>query len=47
MIADNAPANSLVHWTNGGGDTGRGRVKHRSILQLRFTHKIKKQVIAV
>ncbi len=22
-----------------GGDTGRGRVEHRSILQLRFTHQ--------
>jgi len=38
MIADNALANSLVHWTNGGGDTGRRRVEHRSFLQLRFTH---------
>ena len=34
MIVDNAPAISLVHWTNGGGDAGRRRVEHRSILKL-------------
>ena len=38
MRVDNAPANSFVHWTNGGGDTGRGWVEHRNILQLSVTH---------
>ncbi len=33
MMTDNAPANSEVHWTSGGGDTGRRRVEHRSFLQ--------------
>ncbi len=34
MIVDNVPISSLVHWTNGGGDTGRERVEHRRFLQL-------------
>ena len=38
MNVDKALANSLVHWTNGGGDTGRIRVEHRNFLQLKFTH---------
>ena len=32
MIADNAPANSLVLWINGSGDTGRRRVEYRNKL---------------
>ncbi len=41
MIEDKASANSLVHWTLEGGDTGRGRVEHRSFLKLRFTHHVR------
>ena len=38
MNVDKALANSLVHWINGSGDTGRRRVEHRNFLQVRFTH---------
>ena len=37
MMTDKAPANFRLHRSLGGGDTGRGRVKHRSILQLSVT----------
>jgi len=43
MTVDKAHANFNILRTLEGGDTGRGRVKHRSILKLRFTH-IKSQV---
>jgi hypothetical protein len=39
MNTDEALANSIVHWTVGSGDTGRGRVERISFLQLRFTHR--------
>jgi hypothetical protein len=35
MIVDNAPTNLGIHWISRGGDTGRRRAEHRSILQLR------------
>ena len=38
MIVDKALANFEVLRTLEGGDTGRGRVEHRNLLQLRFTH---------
>jgi hypothetical protein len=38
MIVDNAFANSEIHWISEGGDTGKGRVEHRSFLLLWFTH---------
>jgi hypothetical protein len=45
MNTDNAFADSIVHWTVGGGDTGKGRVERISFLPLRFTHrKCKKRV---
>jgi len=40
MNDDNTRANSTFHRNVGSGDTGRRRVEHRSILQLRFTHQI-------
>jgi SpoU rRNA methylase family enzyme len=39
MSTDKALADSIVHWTVGGGDTGRGRVERIDFLQLRFTHR--------
>ena len=30
MMSDKALANSLVHWTGEGGDTGKRRAKHRN-----------------
>ena len=40
MNIDKALANLIVHWTVGGGDTGKGRVERMSfLLQLRFTHR--------
>jgi hypothetical protein len=38
MIVDNAPANFTFLRNVRGGDTGRRRVEHRSILQLSVTH---------
>ncbi len=38
MIADKAPANFTFLRNVGGGDTGRGRVEHRSSLQLSVIH---------
>jgi hypothetical protein len=38
MNTDKALANSMVHWTVGGGDTGRGRVERISFLSLSFTY---------
>jgi hypothetical protein len=39
MNVDNALAKfSIFLKMLDGGDTGKGRVEHRSILQLRFTH---------
>ncbi len=40
MIADNAPANFKIFWILRSGDTGRGRVEHRNLLHLMFTHQI-------
>ncbi len=38
MSTDKALANSSISFEmRGGGDTGRGRVEHRSFEQLRFT----------
>jgi len=31
MSADEAPASLTAYWAVGGGDTGRGRVEHRSL----------------
>ena len=39
MNTDKALANSIVHWTVEGGDTGRGRVERISFLLVRFTHQ--------
>ncbi len=33
MMTDNAPANSDIHWTSEGGNTGRRGAEHRSFLQ--------------
>jgi hypothetical protein len=45
MNTDNALANSIVYWTVGSGDTGKGRVERMSFLPLSFTHrKCKKRV---
>jgi len=42
MNVDKAPANSRFSTNLGSGDIGRGRAKHRSILQMSFTyHKCK------
>jgi hypothetical protein len=30
MIGDKALANSIFHWNVGRGDTGKGRMEHRS-----------------
>ncbi len=38
MSADNAPADSEILWVSGSGDTGRGGVERRSLLQVTFTH---------
>ncbi len=39
MIVDKAPAKlSIFSKMLDGGDTGRRRVEHRNILQVRFTH---------
>jgi hypothetical protein len=38
MIVDNALANCKFHKNLRSGDTGKGRVEHRSILRLWFTH---------
>ncbi len=39
MIADKALAKfSIFSKMLNGGDTGKGRVEHRNIMQLRFTH---------
>ena len=39
MNADKALANlSILLGIDGGGDTGRGRVKRISFLQVKFTH---------
>ena len=38
MIVDDAPANLDVHWTSSGGDTGKRRVEHRSLLLLSIIH---------
>jgi hypothetical protein len=38
MSTDKALANLIVHWTVGGGDTGKERVERISFLSLRFTH---------
>ncbi len=40
MIADNAPANFKIQKILKSGDTGRGRVEHRNLLHLMFTHQI-------
>jgi hypothetical protein len=40
MNVDNALANSTIFWIVDGGDTGRGKVEHRSILQLSVTHNM-------
>jgi hypothetical protein len=40
MNTDKALANSIVHWTVGGGDTGRGKVERIGFLQVKFTHLI-------
>jgi hypothetical protein len=46
MNADKAFAKSRIFLKMlDGGDTGRGRVEHRSFLELRFTHTFTKQVI--
>ena len=42
MIVDKALANFCISSEiRRGGDTGRGRVEHRSFLKLRFTHHIR------
>jgi len=38
MIVDKAPANLQTQRVNEGGDTGWGRVEHRSFLQLVHSH---------
>ncbi len=38
MMVNNALVNFTFHRNVRGGDTGRGRVEHRSILQLSVTH---------
>ena len=44
MMADKAPADSRLRWRM--ATSGRGRVEHRSFLQLSVTHmKCKKWVI--
>ena len=40
MKVDKALANFAFLWNVGSGDTGRRRVEHRNLLQLRFTHQI-------
>jgi hypothetical protein len=39
MSIEKTLANSIVQWTVGGGDTGRGKVERMSFLLLRFTHQ--------
>ncbi len=39
MITDDAPADSAILWVSGSGDTGRGGVERRSLLQVTFTHQ--------
>jgi hypothetical protein len=38
MITANALANSIFFWNVDGGDASRRGAKHRSFLQLWFTH---------
>ena len=45
MSADKAVANFELLWSLKGGDTGRGRVEHRSFEQLRSTLNLLKQVM--
>ena len=40
MIVDNALAYLETLWVLRGGDTGWGRVEHRSFMVLWFTHNI-------
>ncbi len=43
MIADNALANFCISFVMlRGGDTGKRRVKYRSLLKLIFTHQMSK-----
>jgi hypothetical protein len=39
MNVDNALANFEITRISRGGDTGKGGVEHRNILQLRLTHQ--------
>ena len=40
MNMDNTFADSIVHWTVGSGDTGKGKVERMSFLDVGFTHFI-------